>query len=74
MVTTLKDHSTTEIETTIGKALEELLGAPVSVNIQLTKHQRPEGIAAFVSNSKWSAQMEIGIADAPPEMGDDEPF
>lgn len=68
MATSFKDHSATEIEETIKKALEELLGAPIAVNITHISHQRPEGAAAFLTESKWSAQLDMRIAHAPPEL------
>lgn len=74
METTFKDHSTTEIEAAIGKALGELFGSPVSVNIRKTTHQRPADAAVFLSNSRWSVDLEMSVVDAPPELGDDDPF
>lgn len=74
MAKNFKDHSTTEIEAAIGKALGELFGTPVSINIRQTRHQYPEGAAAFLSTSRWSTHVEMSVVDAPPELGDDDPF
>lgn len=74
MTTTFKDHSVTEIEATMEKALGELLGSPVKIRIQQVRHQLPEGAALFLSNSAWAAHVEMHIDDAPPEVPGASPF
>ena len=72
MATTFKDHSATEIEETIGKALGELLGSPVSVNISKTSQKNPGTMAALISGGSWGVDLEMHVADNPP-LKDDAP-
>lgn len=74
MVTTFKDHSTAEIQKTIEAALGQLFGSPVRVSIGKVAHHTPGTMERIVSNSMWSADLELHIADFPPEMDEDEPF
>lgn len=74
MATTFKDHSTTEIEETIEKALGQLLGWPVTVNIGKVMHRRPDGISPWVAQTSWSADLELCVTEIPAESDSDLPF
>ncbi|AVS67872.1 hypothetical protein C8245_21330 [Paracidovorax avenae] len=74
MATTFKNHSTTEIQEAIEKALGELFGGPVAVNIRKVVHHTPSGVALVTSNSAWSVDLELHVKDEPPEMDLNQPF
>lgn len=73
MATSFKDHSTTEIEQTIGKALGELFGWPVNVNIKKVAHRIDAGPIPFTPTS-WIADLELTVSEVCVDDDSDMPF
>ncbi|WP_423454308.1 hypothetical protein [Ottowia sp. VDI28] len=70
MATNFKDHSTADIESAVGQALEALFGAPVSVNISTLDHRPTNTAAAWMSGSQWAVDLQMRVADNPPQDED----